>query len=330
MTHSHRVVGGAGRGATHRDDESGRRRGLMGTGGMAPAHCCPPSGPKAARSWPCHRPAGRAPTVSPVTTEPTLPRSHGHHDALVDDPDLDVVSVAITNDRHHADALACIAAGRPVLVENPFCLMPQAREVVDQAHARQVFLMEAMWMRFQPAFLEVERRIADGQIGQPQLLQADLDGPLHAPSRLVLAARGDDGDRQVVGATSVLAADVARRVSRGHSHSPGRTIRGRSSCPTTPGPKMGGAGVHVSPCSLPSEADVTVADEPWVTCAGAWCRARPARRTPTLAVHDRLIAAVGGAPFPRSHTVRRGSTPAEGDHGQPSGSRDIAVLAATR
>lgn len=104
-----------------------------------------------------------------------IPRAHGHHHALVEDTDVDVVYVATTNDRHHDDALACIAADRPVLVEKPFCLnLAQAREVVERARARQVFLMEAMWMRFQPAFLEVERRIADGQIGPPQLVQADL------------------------------------------------------------------------------------------------------------------------------------------------------------
>ena len=104
-----------------------------------------------------------------------IARAHGDHHALLEDPDVDVVYVATTNDRHHGDALACIAADRPVLVEKPFCLnLPQAREVVDRARAREVFVMEAMWMRFQPAFLEVERRIAEGQIGQPQLVQADL------------------------------------------------------------------------------------------------------------------------------------------------------------
>jgi hypothetical protein len=87
-------------------------------------------------------------------------RAHGRHHDLLEAQDLDVVYVATTNDRHHADALACLAAGIPVLVEKPFALdLPQAREVVEEARTRGLFLMEAMWMRFQPAFLEVERRI---------------------------------------------------------------------------------------------------------------------------------------------------------------------------
>lgn len=104
-----------------------------------------------------------------------IARAHAGHHRLVDDPDLDAVYVATTNDRHHADVLACVAAGHPVLAEKPFALnLAQAEEMVDAARAAGVFLMEAMWMRFQPAFLEVERRVAAGQIGEPRSVQADL------------------------------------------------------------------------------------------------------------------------------------------------------------
>ena len=104
-----------------------------------------------------------------------VPRAHGRHHDLLETESLDAVYVATTNDRHHADALACLAAGIPVLVEKPFTLdLPQAREVVEEARVRDVFLMEAMWMRFQPAFLEVERRVERGEIGTPRLVAADL------------------------------------------------------------------------------------------------------------------------------------------------------------
>jgi predicted dehydrogenase len=104
-----------------------------------------------------------------------VPRAHGSHHDLPEAQDLDAVYVATTNDRHHGDALACLSAGIPVLVEKPFALdLAQAREVVEAARAAGVFLMEAMWMRFQPAFLEVERRIEEGQIGTPRLVTADL------------------------------------------------------------------------------------------------------------------------------------------------------------
>ncbi len=119
-------------------------------------------------------------------------RWYGQHHDLVADDDVEVVYIATTNDRHHADLLACIAAGRPVLAEKPFTLtLDQATEVVAAARAANVFVMEAMWMRFQPAFLEVERRVADGQIGQPRLVQADFGFPASDPTgRLFTAELG--------------------------------------------------------------------------------------------------------------------------------------------
>lgn len=121
-----------------------------------------------------------------------IPRSYGaHHDLLADDQ-VEVVYVATTNDRHHADVLACVRAGMPVLAEKPFALnLGQATEVVDAARAGDSFVMEAMWMRFQPAFLEVERRIAEGQIGPPTAIQADFGFRATDPTgRLLTSALG--------------------------------------------------------------------------------------------------------------------------------------------
>lgn len=95
--------------------------------------------------------------------------------ALLEDDAVEVVYVATTNERHHLDALAAIAAGRPVVVEKPLAMTPTlAREVVAAARAAGVFVMEAMWMRVQPGFLEVERRVARGDIGTPLAVQADF------------------------------------------------------------------------------------------------------------------------------------------------------------
>jgi predicted dehydrogenase len=109
-------------------------------------------------------------------------REHGiaqavapHHALFELADELDVVYVGTTNERHHADLLAALAAGLPVLGEKPFTLdLPQAEEVIAAARREGRFVMEAMWMRFQPAFLEVERRVAAGEIGEPLHAQADF------------------------------------------------------------------------------------------------------------------------------------------------------------
>ena len=78
-------------------------------------------------------------------------RSYGSYDELVGDPDVDVIYVATTHAQHRDNALLALRAGKPVLVEKAFTLnAAQAREVVNEARLRNLFCMEAMWMRVHP------------------------------------------------------------------------------------------------------------------------------------------------------------------------------------
>lgn len=87
----------------------------------------------------------------------------------------DVVYVATTNDRHHLDAMACIRAGTPALVEKPFALTAAlARDVLEQARHAGVFVAEAMWMRLQPGIERLHAEIDVGTIGPPSVLEASF------------------------------------------------------------------------------------------------------------------------------------------------------------
>ncbi len=80
--------------------------------------------------------------------------------------EVDVVYVATPNHRHEADALAVIAAGKPVLVEKPLATDAEAaRRVAEAARARGVFAMEGLWSLCLPAYREAFDRIARGEIG---------------------------------------------------------------------------------------------------------------------------------------------------------------------
>ena len=65
-------------------------------------------------------------------------------------------------------------------------------EVVDAARRNEVFAMEAMWTRFQPAIVAARDLIADGAIGEVRQVQADLgvDRPYDAADRLFDPAQG--------------------------------------------------------------------------------------------------------------------------------------------
>lgn len=149
-----------------------RRWGIIGTGGIAAAFA---AAIVAEGDSVVAVSSGSATRAERFAHERGIPRAYGEHAALPTDPDVDVVYVATTNDRHHLDVMAAIEAGRPVVGEKPFALdRATAATLVDAARSAGVFAMEAMWMRVQPAFLELERRIADGDIGEPRMVQADF------------------------------------------------------------------------------------------------------------------------------------------------------------
>ncbi|MGA2018828.1 MAG: Gfo/Idh/MocA family oxidoreductase [Opitutaceae bacterium] len=87
--------------------------------------------------------------------------------ALAPHSDVDAVFVATPHHRHEPDALATIAAGKPVLCEKP--LAPDsagARRIVTAARARGVFCMEGLWSLCQPVYREAFERIGSGEIGE--------------------------------------------------------------------------------------------------------------------------------------------------------------------
>jgi predicted dehydrogenase len=104
-----------------------------------------------------------------------VPRRHGTYEALASDPEVDVIYVATPHPMHHDNTLLCLRAGKAVLCEKPFALnAAQARAMVAEARSRKLFLMEAMWSRFYPAFDRLRELLAAGAIGEVRLLTADL------------------------------------------------------------------------------------------------------------------------------------------------------------
>jgi predicted dehydrogenase len=103
-----------------------------------------------------------------------IPNRHGSYEALVADPEVDVVYVATPHPLHHPHARLALRAGKPVLVEKPFTVdAAQARELVAIARDAGLFLMEAMWTRFLPHVAEIRRLLAEGALGEIVSLSAD-------------------------------------------------------------------------------------------------------------------------------------------------------------
>ena len=111
--------------------------------------------------------------------------AHGSYQELLDAAGIDLVYVATPHPQHADNALMALRAGKGVLVEKPFTMnLREAEQVVTLARSRRLFLMEAMWTRYLPAFDEVRRIIASGEIGAVRQVVADFGitpnaGPEH-------------------------------------------------------------------------------------------------------------------------------------------------------
>jgi predicted dehydrogenase len=114
-------------------------------------------------------------------------RAHGSYADLAADPGVDVVYIATPHAFHAEAAHLCIEAGKSVLVEKPITLdLPSAAQLVAHARDKGVFLMEAMWMRTNPAIRKIAELVENGTIGWVSAIHADfgLQGPFEADHRL--------------------------------------------------------------------------------------------------------------------------------------------------
>ncbi len=100
---------------------------------------------------------------------------HNSYEALVQNPEVDVIYVATPHGLHHQHVLLCLKHKKAVLCEKAFALnYQQAREMVDMARAQNVFVMEAFWTRFLPHYLVVKQLLSEGKVGQIKYVHAEF------------------------------------------------------------------------------------------------------------------------------------------------------------
>jgi predicted dehydrogenase len=102
-------------------------------------------------------------------------RSHGSYEALVADPEVDVVYVATPHVAHAEHTRLALEAGKAVLCEKPMTLDAATTSALfAEAAERGLFLMEAMWMACHPTIRTLLRLLADGEHGTARQVQASI------------------------------------------------------------------------------------------------------------------------------------------------------------
>jgi predicted dehydrogenase len=116
-------------------------------------------------------------------------RAYGSYAELVADPDVDVVYVATPHALHHEHTMLAFEAGKPVLCEKALTLTArEAEDLVRESREREVFFMEAMWMRCNPVIRRLKQLADRGDLGRVQQVRADLGFLVDAPATSRLLA----------------------------------------------------------------------------------------------------------------------------------------------
>ena len=128
-------------------------------------------------------------------------KAYGSYEALLDDPDVQVVHNATPNYLHYPVNAAAIAKGKHVISDKPLAMTAaEAKKLLDQATKAGIVHAVTFNYRGNPLVQQARTAIARGDIGRPHVSRRPVPAGLAAQGhRLLVAARAGQG-RRVVGA----------------------------------------------------------------------------------------------------------------------------------
>ncbi len=108
----------------------------------------------------------------------------GSYEELFENREVEVIYIATPHHAHKKWAIEAMKHGKHVLCEKPMGInKKEVAEMIDCAQKNNVFLMEGLWSRFNPALLKMKSVLDSGTIGEVKYIQADfafnaMDRPL--------------------------------------------------------------------------------------------------------------------------------------------------------
>jgi predicted dehydrogenase len=123
-------------------------------------------------------------TADTYATEREIPRAYGSYEALLADPEIDVIYNPLPNHLHAEWTIKAVEAGKHVLCEKPLALNVHEVDAIQAAarkHERVV--AEAFMYRHHPQTLKVHELVRDGSLGTVKLIRGSF--------RYILSREGD-------------------------------------------------------------------------------------------------------------------------------------------
>ena len=107
--------------------------------------------------------------------EKKIPRAHGSYEALLTDPEIDVIYISLPNHLHAEWTIKAVEAGKHVLCEKPLALnvdQVDAVKAAAQKHGRVV--AEGFMYRHHPQTLKVQEIVQSGALGTVKLIRGSF------------------------------------------------------------------------------------------------------------------------------------------------------------
>jgi predicted dehydrogenase len=132
--------------------------------------------------------------------ENEIDRAHGSYEALLSDPEVEVVYISLPNSMHLEWTLRALEAGKHVLCEKPLSRRAEAVELAfDTAERQQRVLMEAFMYRHNPQTFRLIELVRGGAVGRLGLIRAAFSFAARDSANIRLSTELDGGALMDVG-----------------------------------------------------------------------------------------------------------------------------------
>ncbi|XP_050514506.1 trans-1,2-dihydrobenzene-1,2-diol dehydrogenase-like [Diabrotica virgifera virgifera] len=114
-----------------------------------------------------------------------IPNAYEGYDKLAKDENVNIVYVGVLNPQHYEVVKLMLENGKHVLCEKPFTMNEkQTRKLLDISKEKNLFLMEAVWSRFFPAYDKMIEVIKSGEIGEVVQVTVEFGVPISHVDRI--------------------------------------------------------------------------------------------------------------------------------------------------
>jgi len=129
--------------------------------------------------------------LAAVAFRHSIPRLTVNPIEILEDPSIDVVSIATYDDVHASQILTALANGKHIFVEKPLCLTSEEFDQIYDAHLQRpdLCISSNLILRTAPRFIQLKDRISSNKLGEIYFLESSYDyGRIH---KLISGWRGD-------------------------------------------------------------------------------------------------------------------------------------------